>query len=49
MTLKASEKNPDLPFNFPTYEDWLQVARQELEGADPTKKLSEQDCSLCIK
>jgi len=40
MTFQASENIPDLPFTFPAYEDWLEVARQELEGADPTKKLS---------
>ncbi len=40
MTFHASENIPDLPFTFPAYEDWLDVARQELEGADPTKKLS---------
>lgn len=40
MTFEASENIPDLPFTFPTYEDWLEVARQELDGADPTKKLS---------
>jgi len=36
-TLKDS---PNFPFNFPSYEDWVAVARQELEGADPNEKLS---------
>lgn len=35
-----SEDKPDFPFSFPTYEDWLEVAHQELEGANPLEKLT---------
>jgi methylmalonyl-CoA mutase len=48
MTFKTQENIPDLPFAFPTYEDWLEVARQELEGADPTKKLTHKKGDLEI-
>lgn len=30
----------NFPFDFPSYEDWVEVARQELEGNDPNEKLS---------
>ncbi len=40
MTPSASEHNPELPFDIPTYEDWKEIAIQELNGVDPAKKLN---------
>jgi methylmalonyl-CoA mutase len=40
MNSGASENKPDFSFAYPTYQEWLEVARQELEGVDPTEKLS---------
>ncbi len=40
MTSGTSENRPNFPFTVSSYEDWLEVARQELNGADPIKKLS---------
>ena len=40
MNSGTFKSSPDFPFNFPSYEDWIEVARQELEGADPNEKLS---------
>jgi len=41
--------NPDFAFPSPSYEEWLDIARQELEGADPLKKLSLEKGSLIVK
>lgn len=40
MNSGASENKPNFSFIHPTYKEWLEVARQELEGAEPTEKLS---------
>lgn len=40
MNSGASENKLNFSFSFPTYKEWLEVARQELEGAEPTEKLS---------
>ncbi len=37
---QTSDKKPEFPFEVPSYEDWAQVAREELNGADPLEKLS---------
>ncbi len=39
MTSGPLTGNPHFSFDFPSYEDWLAVARQELDGADPIEKL----------
>jgi methylmalonyl-CoA mutase len=43
------KNNPDFAFPSPSYEEWLDIARQELEGADPLKKLSLDKGSLIVK
>jgi methylmalonyl-CoA mutase len=43
------KSSPDFPFSFPSYEDWLEVARQELEGANPNEKLSLKKGNLEIR
>jgi len=48
MTSRVSEKKDDFPFDFPSYEDWLKVARKELEGVDPIEKLSIEKGDLLI-
>lgn len=40
MNSEDAEKRITLPFTFPTYEEWLEVASKELEGANPIEKLS---------
>jgi methylmalonyl-CoA mutase len=40
MTSGGSEKKTNFPFDYPSYDEWLAVARQELDGADPIEKLS---------
>lgn len=40
MTSGVSQDKPDFPFALPSYEDWLNTARQELDGADPIEKLT---------
>jgi len=40
MNSGAAENKPNFSFTYPTYKEWLDVARQELEGAEPTEKLS---------
>jgi methylmalonyl-CoA mutase len=49
MKQKVSEKIPDFTFTAPSYSDWLESARLELDGADPIKKLSVLKGSLEIK
>lgn len=48
MKQKVSEKIAST-FTAPSYSDWLEVARLELDGADPIKKLSILKGSLEIK
>jgi methylmalonyl-CoA mutase len=48
MTSGSSEKKINFSFPFPSYDEWQEVARQELEGADPTEKLSIQKGNLEI-
>ncbi len=49
MNSGTFKSSPDFPFNFPSYEDWIEVARQELEGADPNEKLSlkKENLEIC--
>ncbi len=43
------QNNPDFTFPIPTLEEWLEVARQELDGVDPLEKLSVLKGTLKIK
>lgn len=43
------KNNPDFAFPVPSYEEWLDIARLELEGADPLKKLSLEKGSFIVK
>jgi len=43
------KNNPDFEFPIPSFEEWLDIARQELDGVDPLKKLSLEKGSLTIK
>ena len=49
MNSKNSNSLPHFPFTFPSYEDWVKVARQELEGVDPNEKLSLKKGNLEIR
>ncbi len=49
MDHKTSENFPDFNFSTPSYSDWLEAARLELNGADPIEKLSVLKGSLKIK
>lgn len=49
MDQKNSENFPDLTFKAPSYSDWLDAARQELDGIDPIEKLTILKGSLKIK
>lgn len=49
MDQKNSEIFPDLKFNAPSYSDWLEAGRQELDGTDPIEKLTISKGSLKIK
>ncbi len=49
MDQKNSENFPDLKFNAPSYLNWLEAARQELDGTDPIEKLTISKGSLKIK
>jgi methylmalonyl-CoA mutase len=49
MDQKNSENFPDLKFNAPSYSDWLEAGRQELDGIDPIEKLTISKGSLKIK
>jgi len=40
MTPGVSQDDSEFLFPFPSYEDWLIRARQELEGVDPIEKLT---------
>ncbi len=40
MNSEASENKPNFSFPYPTHKEWLEVARQELDGVEPTEKLS---------
>ena len=40
MASAPTEIKPDFPFAFPSYDDWLEIARKELDGANPTEKLT---------
>jgi len=44
-----TKNNPDFAFPISSFEDWLDIARQELDGADPLKKLSVEKGTLRIK
>jgi len=39
MNSATLENKPNFSFTYPTYKEWLEVARQELEGVEPTEKL----------
>ncbi len=43
------KNNPEFAFPIPSFEEWLDIARQELEGADPLKKLSLEKGTLIVK
>lgn len=43
------KNNPEFAFPIPTFEEWLTIARQELDGADPLQKLSLEKGTLTIK
>lgn len=49
MDQKNSENFPDLKFNAPSYSDWLEAAKLELDGTDPIEKLTISKGSLKIK
>jgi methylmalonyl-CoA mutase len=49
MSSGVSKNKLDFLFVFPSYEDWLEVARQELEGADPIEKLTIKKGNLVIE
>lgn len=49
MDQNTSENFPDFNFSTPSYSDWLEAARLELNGADPIEKLSVLKGSLKIK
>ncbi len=49
MNFGISKSSPGFSFNFPSYEDWLDVARQELDGANPNEKLSLKKGNLEIR
>jgi methylmalonyl-CoA mutase len=40
MDQKTSEKSAGIAFKAPSYSDWLEAAKLELDGADPIEKLS---------
>jgi len=40
MAIEISEDTPNFSFPFPTYEDWLSNAQQELAGAEPMERLT---------
>ena len=48
MNSGVSKNKPDFLFAFPSYGDWLEAARQELEGADPIEKLTIKKGNLVI-
>jgi len=48
MESGGSEKKTNFPFDYPSYDEWLAVARQELDGADPIEKLSIKKGNLDI-
>jgi len=49
MDQKTSENFPDFNFSTPSYSDWLEASRLELNGADPIEKLTVLKGSLKIK
>jgi methylmalonyl-CoA mutase len=49
MSSGVSKNKPEFLFAFPSYEDWLEAARQELEGADPIEKLTIKKGNLVIE
>lgn len=49
MNSGTFKSSPNFPFNYPSYEDWVEVARQELEGAHPNEKLSLKKGNLEIR
>lgn len=49
MNSGTFKSSPDFPFSFPSYEDWVNVASQELEGGDPNEKLSLKKGNLEIR
>lgn len=48
MSSSTSENTPTFPFPFPSFKDWLKIASQELDGADPMEKLKSHKGNLEI-